>query len=139
MILVNQMARYLVGSSDSAVELPGRADGRVAAGRTAPATSYMLFTPGDLSFPVSADLKRGELAITATDHVGNYRLQAGGTGGVDLGFSVNYAPEQTQLDRLNDEELAGMFGPVNIAWPAPATRSTATSAWAASAVSFFRR
>ncbi len=31
---------------------------------------------------------------------------------MDLGFSVNYAPEQTRLDRLTDQELAGVFGPV---------------------------
>ena len=31
---------------------------------------------------------------------------------MDLGFSVNYAPDQTRLDRLNDQELAGLFGPV---------------------------
>jgi len=73
---------------------------------------YMLFTPGSLSFPISADLKRRELAITSTEQVGNYRLQAGGTGGVDLGFSVNYSLDQTRLDRLSDRELAGLFGPV---------------------------
>ena len=44
--------------------------------------------------------------------MGNYRLQAGGSGGENLGFSVNYAPEQTQLDRLTDKELAELFGPV---------------------------
>ena len=80
--------------------------------RPAQRGSYLLFTPGGLSFPISADLKRHELAITATDQVGNYRVQAGGSGGVDLGFSVNYAPDQTRLDRLNDEELTGVFGPV---------------------------
>jgi hypothetical protein len=31
---------------------------------------------------------------------------------VDLGFSVNYAPEQTRLDRLTDQEFAAAFGPV---------------------------
>ena len=32
--------------------------------------------------------------------------------GVNLGFSVNYAPDQTRLDRLSDQELAAMFGPL---------------------------
>ena len=31
---------------------------------------------------------------------------------MNLGFSVNYAPDQTRLDRLSDQELAAMFGPV---------------------------
>ena len=52
------------------------------------------------------------MAITATDRPGNYRLEAGGTGGTRLGFSVNYAPEQTRLDRLSDKELAELLAPV---------------------------
>jgi hypothetical protein len=31
---------------------------------------------------------------------------------VNLGFSVNYAVHETQLDRLTDQELAGVFGPL---------------------------
>jgi hypothetical protein len=112
LILVNQMANYLVGGSDLQLNYLAGQTAVLPLDPTAQHGSYMLSTPSDLSFPVSADLKRGELAITATDQVGNYRLQAGGADGVKLGFSVNYAVEQTQLDRLNNEELTGMFGPV---------------------------
>ncbi len=111
LILANQMMSYLVGGSDQQLNY--------LAGQTAvlqlddsQRRAFMLFTPGGMSFPMTADLKRRELAITTTDQVGNYRLQSGGAGGVDLGFSVNYALDQTRLDRLTDKELAGVFGPV---------------------------
>jgi hypothetical protein len=64
--------------------------------------------------PVSADMGRHQLVVTATDQVGNYRVQAGGTvSGVDRGFSVNLAPEQTELQRIDQDELAGVFGPLD--------------------------
>ncbi len=120
------------GRRRSARELPRRANGHRALGHGHPARAdYLLFTPGSLSFPISADLKRHEVAVTATDQVGNYRLQAGGSEGVDFGFSVNYAPDQTRLDRLNDQELVGLFGTVKFRLARTRARSTATSAWAA--------
>ena len=112
MILANQMATYLVGSSDYPLNYPAGQTALLPLDDPARRRSYMLFTPDGLGFPISADLQRDELAITATDQVGNYRLQAGGAEGVDLGYSVNYAAEQTQLERLNDEVLTGIFGPV---------------------------
>jgi len=112
MILANQMAAYLVGGSEQQFNYFA---GQTAVLQLDDATArrgYMLFAPGDLSFPIPAELNRRELTITATDRVGNYRLQAGGADGVDLGFSVNYASEQTRLDRLTDQELAALFGPI---------------------------
>ncbi|MCE5302634.1 MAG: BatA domain-containing protein [Planctomycetaceae bacterium] len=113
LVLANQMTGYLVGGGQSTwnywcgqtVALPvgGGGDAR---------RNYLLFTPDGLSFPVTADLQRRELSITATDLVGNYRVQSGGQAGVEFGFSVNYAPNQTQLDRLTSAELSAMFGPV---------------------------
>jgi hypothetical protein len=112
MVLAHQMAAYLVGSGQQQLNYLAGQTAVLPLDTAAQHPSYLLSTPGGLSFPVSAELKRHELPITATDQVGNYRLQAGGSGGVDLGFSVNYAPDQTRLDRLNDQELSGLFGPV---------------------------
>jgi hypothetical protein len=112
MILANQMMVYLTGSSDQQLNYFA---GQTAVLRLDAANQrrgYMLIAPDGLSSPYAADLNRRELPIVTTDRVGNYRLQAGGSGGVDLGFSVNYAPAQTQLERLTDQELAGTFGPV---------------------------
>jgi hypothetical protein len=73
---------------------------------------YLLFTPDGQSSPYSTTANDRELAITATTSVGNYRLKSGGKEGVSFGFSVNYAADQTRLDRLSDKELAAMFGPM---------------------------
>ena len=111
-ILANQMAAYLVGSSGEQLNYLA---GQTAVVRLDAAQSrrgYLLFTPDGRSSSYSASLDRRELPITATDQVGNYRLEAGGAGGVKLGFSVNYAPDQTRLDRLSDQELAALFGPL---------------------------
>ena len=72
----------------------------------------MLFTPGSLSFPISADLKRHELAITATDQVGNYRLQAGGSGGVDLGFQRQLRPRSDAARSAQRRGVDRVFGPL---------------------------
>jgi hypothetical protein len=110
--LVNQMANDLVGGNDLQLNYLAGQTAVLPLNPSSPRSNYLLSTPGNPSYPVSPDLKRGELAITATDQVGNYRVQAGGASGVDLGFSVNYALEQTQLDRMNNEELKNMLGTV---------------------------
>jgi hypothetical protein len=111
-ILANQMAAYLVGSNTEQLNYYAGQTAIVELDDSARRQSYMLSAPGDLNLPYPADIGRSELAITATDRPGNYRLEAGGTGGTRLGFSVNYAPEQTRLDRLSDKDLADLLGPV---------------------------
>jgi hypothetical protein len=120
LLLVNQMMAYLVGSSDERLNY--------RAGQTAVLKLragdqhdiYHVFPPADpkdpdeLPFPQSADLKQHVLMVSSTQRPGNYRVRAGGLlSGVDRGFSVNLAPEQTQLGRISEEELAEFFGPDN--------------------------
>jgi hypothetical protein len=112
LILSNQMLTYLVGGGEQHWNYLAGETAIVPLGAATQRRDYLLSVPGGLSVPLSADQKRHEVAVTTTDQVGNYRLQAGGSEGVDFGFSVNYAPDQTRLDRLNDQELAGLFGPV---------------------------
>jgi hypothetical protein len=111
-ILANQIAAYLVGSNTEQLNYYAGQTAMVQLDAAARRQSYLLSAPGDLSLPYAADIGRSELAITATDRPGNYRLEAGGPGGTRLGFSVNYAPEQTQLDRISDKELAEQLAPV---------------------------
>lgn len=111
LILANQTAAYLVGSSSQQLNYVAGQTAVLQLDATARRRSFLLFAPDGLNFPIPADLNRRELAITATDRVGNYRVEAGGSGGVNLGFSVNYALPETQLDRLAERELAAVFGP----------------------------
>jgi hypothetical protein len=111
LILTNQMASYLVGGGGQQLNYFA---GQTALLRLNPQhryPTYSLSTPDGLSFPVSADPRQNTLVVSATNQVGNYRIRAGGEMGVNRGFSVNYAPGQTQLERISAEALADLFRP----------------------------
>jgi len=112
-VLMNQMAVYLVGSAEVKLNYLAGDTAVLPLDASQRRQSYILSLPDGLKLPLAADLTRRELIITATEQVGNYQLQAGGEKGVKLGFSVNYAPEQTQLDRLSDEESAELLKSLN--------------------------
>jgi hypothetical protein len=111
-MLVNRMTIYLVGSSGEQLNYLAGQTAVMRLDAAQSRRSYLLYKPDGQSSPYSPNLDRRELPISTTDQVGNYRLESGGAGGVKLGFSVNYAPDQTRLDRLSDHELAAMFGPL---------------------------
>jgi len=112
LILTNQMMLYLVGGADERLNYYAGQTATLTTGEAARYRSYVVTAPGGLTFPLAADPRRKELAITSTDEPGNYRVRAGGTSGADYGFSVNLAPRQTELERLTRDELAERFGPV---------------------------
>jgi hypothetical protein len=110
-ILMNQLAAYLVGSSEQQFNYYAGQTAVLPLDAKALRPHYVLVTPNELRLSVSADLSNRLLAITATEQPGNYRVQAGGTEGhVDLGFSVNLRPEQTELARVSPEEMTDIFG-----------------------------
>ena len=111
LIVVNQLMQYLVGVGDEQFNyFPGQA----ALLRLDPMSkysSYLVTTPQDLKLDLPADQQRHPLVFSATDHPGNYRVQAGGeASGVDRGFSVNLSPDQTRLDRVASDRLREFFG-----------------------------
>ena len=111
-ILADGMMSYLVGSSQQ--QLNYRV-GQTAVLRLDPRTehrSYGLTAPDNIRINLTPDLGRHLLMIASTDSAGHYRVTAGGSrpSGVDLGFSVNLALEQTELERMEDEDLAEVFG-----------------------------
>lgn len=112
LMLANQMAAYLVGGSDEHFNYLAGQTAVLRLDADQQRRGYLLFSPDGMSTQYPAVLDRPELAITTTEQVGNYRLLSGGQGRVDLGFSVNYALGQTQLERLTEAELSGVFGPV---------------------------
>jgi len=113
LILANQMILYLVGSSEEQLNYFAAETAVLRLDTAERRRNYLLTTPGGLKFSLAADLRRHVLVATSTDQVGNYRVQAGGReSGVDRGFSVNFAPRQTQLERLPEKELAELFGPL---------------------------
>ena len=113
-VILNHLTMlYLVGSTDARLNYLAGQTAVVPLGAAAPYRSYLLTTPADAKFPLSANPNENALLVSATDEAGNYRVQAGGRiSGVDRGFSVNLAPRQTELTRLTKDELAELFGDV---------------------------
>lgn len=110
-ILANQMLSYLVGSADEQLNyLAGQAV-VLRLDRQSPRTPYVVTLPNDEKVLQSPDAGKGTLTFSSADRAGNYRVQAGGeSSGVDRGFSVNLAPDQTDLSRLAEDRLQPLFG-----------------------------
>jgi hypothetical protein len=119
-ITVHQMMLYLVGSADAQLNYFAGQAALLPLERQDPRGNYLITEPPkDLLKPqettkyqIPVDSPRSVLTVTATDQPGNYHVEAGGDpSGVRRGFSVNLAPEQTQLSRLPKEKLKELFGP----------------------------
>jgi hypothetical protein len=111
-ILTNQIASYLVGSTNEQFNYSAGQTAILPLDPKEPRTTFLLTTPGGESFPLSADIERHRLVVSATDQPGSYRIRAGGKeGGFDRGFSINLAADQTQLERLSEKELKEIFDP----------------------------
>jgi hypothetical protein len=111
-ILVNGMMSYLVGGGQEQLNYVAGQTAVLPLDEQSRPRAYVLSAPGGLKSPLSADVKQHALVVTTAEQPGNYRIQAGGeAGGVDRGFSVNLAPEQTQLQRIEEKPLLELFGP----------------------------
>jgi hypothetical protein len=120
LITANQIMLYLVGSTDAQLNYFAGQVAMLPLDRQAPRGNYLISEPPKdalkpqeaTKYPIPIDLQRNVLTVTATAQPGNYQAQAGGEqGGVSRGFSVNVAPEQTQLTRLPKDKLKELFGP----------------------------
>lgn len=109
--LVNGMASYLVGSLDQTLNYSAGATVSLRLNPQHVHRSYAMRAPGDIEVRLTPDLAQNTLIITSTDAVGNYRVAAGGTADAYRGgFSVNLAPEQTDLTRADHDHLKDVFG-----------------------------
>ncbi|MHB8898979.1 MAG: hypothetical protein ACYC6Y_09555, partial [Thermoguttaceae bacterium] len=110
-MLVNGMASCLVGSLDQSLNYSA---GETAVLRLDPRRlhrSYAMRAPGGYEVRLTPDLAQNTLVITSTDAVGNYRVAAGGAEDAYRGgFSVNVAPEQTDLARIDQARLKQILG-----------------------------
>ena len=113
LIVMHKTGDYLVGSGEQQLNYFAGQMAVLLLGSDKPFQSYLLSGPDKVEMRLGPDLKQNALVVTATDRPGNYRVQAGGTsGGVDRGFSVNLAAEQAQLDRISEQQLKEVFGPL---------------------------
>jgi hypothetical protein len=108
--LTNEMMFYLLGASDEKLNY---AAGEAAVLYIDPEKrfpTYLVSTPDGESLR-QAPNQQNAIVVTATQMPGNYRVRAGGDrDGVNRGFSVNLAPEVSQLARVDETQLARVFG-----------------------------
>ena len=110
-ILANQMLGYLIGSADEQLNYIAGQTVVLRLDRQSPRTPHVITLPNDEKILQAPDAEKSTLTFTSAGHDGNYRVQAGGeTSGVDRGFSVNLAPDQTELTRLAQDKLQPLFG-----------------------------
>jgi hypothetical protein len=109
-ILARQMMTYLVGGGQQqlnyyagqTVSLPLDDQGR--------RHTYVLTAPDGVKATLTP--QRQDLVIGYAEQPGNYQVEGGGrAAGLDRGFSVNLASEQTRLDRIEEKQLTELFGP----------------------------
>lgn len=113
LLLVNGIASYLVGSGNQQLNYYAGQAAVVSLDPKHHFPSYVLTGPDNIEVRLNADPKEHALVVSATDQQGNYRVQAGGVeDGVNRGFSVNLAPDQTRLERIPAEELAKVLDPL---------------------------
>ncbi|MGW8256550.1 MAG: BatA domain-containing protein [Thermoguttaceae bacterium] len=115
MILMNTMTAYLTGCGKEQLNYYAGETVIIELDPNERRSSFVLMGPGNANYPLSADLDRHQLAITAAEGPGNYRVRSGGLEtGFNRGFSVNLTAAQTQLKRISQDQLEGIFGDVKI-------------------------
>jgi hypothetical protein len=108
-MLVNEMALYLVGGSDSQLNYVVGQPASVRLRRGEQATNYLLSTPKNDQIRGTALGRKDLITVSTTDLPGHYRLRSGGENGIDRGFSVNLTTEATSLQRADPGELKRIF------------------------------
>jgi hypothetical protein len=110
-VLVNEIALYLSGNADAHVNYLAGQDAVLRLPAGAKADTALLTTPRGEQFRVNANQADRNIAIASVEYPGHFRANAGGDGAsLDLGFSVNLAPGDTELVRAEPEVLKSLFG-----------------------------
>ncbi len=107
-VLVNESTRHLAGTSDQRLNYAVGEIARIQNNADEYPARYDLFPPRDELLDVTAheDL----LTVRVTDRPGTYRLKGFRGGPVTRGFSVNLAPQESDLRRLSADYLESILG-----------------------------
>ena len=112
--LANDMMKYLAGGGEQRFNYFSGETAVLDLNPQPEFRSYILTGPSGDEVRLSPDLQRHVLVAPSADPPGNYRVRAGGAeGGVDRGFSVNTAAEQTKLQRIAEPDLAKLLDPLH--------------------------
>jgi hypothetical protein len=109
--LANEILLYLVDSGQQRLNFLAGETAVVRLGARDRYPIYSLTTPRGDQIRTPPDEKQDAILVTSTEVPGNYRLRSGGgEEGADLGFSVNFPPQVSQLNRIGEQDLALVFG-----------------------------
>jgi hypothetical protein len=108
-VLVNEMMLYLVGSSQSRLNLLTGQSAVLPNDETIYPDRYQLFTP--LEQPQEVLARDGRLTIRFTDNAGGYRLRGQRDGPLVRGFAVNFPGGVSDLTRVEPKQLEEWLGP----------------------------
>ncbi|HVU89858.1 MAG TPA: BatA domain-containing protein [Pirellulales bacterium] len=108
--LTNELMLYLVGGNDEQLNYLAGQTAVVPVDQEKRFPTFLVTTPDGESIR-QAPNQQNTVVVAATQLPGNYRVRAGGDkDGVNQGFSVNLAPEASQLKRIDEAELKRLFG-----------------------------
>jgi hypothetical protein len=118
-LLSEGIARYLAGSAERKYNFPIGEPAMISlSSASAAPASCQLATPDGKSVSLTPDAGKRQIHIDSqekTDIVipGNYRIRSGGKSALDIGFSLNIPPGQTNLNKIDVKILDGHFGANN--------------------------
>ena len=107
LVLLNEAMSYLVASNSSHLNYKSGETATLSWNSANASDRYLLFTP-DGTWENIHDVQ-GKVTVRFTDLPGIYRIVSEDKK-VQRGFSVNYATQDTALDRLTDDRLKEIFG-----------------------------
>jgi len=107
-VLVNEMARYLVGAGGTKLNYLAGETASLPNARGKYPERYQLFTPLDQPQDVTADA--GQVAVKFTELPGAYRLKGFLQQPLVRGFAVNLPEAASQLERLERPALDELLG-----------------------------
>jgi hypothetical protein len=107
-VLVNEMMLYLVGNSQSRLNLLTGQAAVLPNDETIYPDRYQLFTP--LDQPQEVVARDGRLTIRFTDNPGGYRLRGQRDGPLVRGFAVNFPGGTSDLSRVEPKQLEEWLG-----------------------------
>jgi hypothetical protein len=111
--LANEMMRYLVSGGQDRLNYLAGQTAVVRLDDAHRAAIVSLATPRGDQIRTPVDEKQNAILVTSTEVPGNYRVRAGGgDDAVDLGFSINFPPQISQLERVAEADLKSQLAGV---------------------------
>ena len=113
LVLSNEMLLYLAGSGEERLNYAAGDRVSLRLDPNQELTKFTLKNPQKEDVDLTADQKKGSIAVpnTATAAPGNYQVESGGTdSGVRRGFSTNIPAAATSLTRIKSDELTALLG-----------------------------